>query len=167
MGESAASIRAKGINLISTDNRYVYKAESLPAGSAMINNYMLYIVEGVGLCRISAFLPWVMDDGTGANLRSYFERAHTALADKYGSSKRYDFIKKGSSWKANKDWMKSLKVEDRGLAVFWNSINGSKMPYDLEAIKLEATAISPESGLVEIGFEFKNYDLCIAESKNK
>ncbi len=57
---------------------------------------------------------------------------------KYGKRTKYDYLRSGSIWDEPKDWMMSLRQEERTLALFWSIDNGSVLAEHVSGISLQA-----------------------------
>jgi hypothetical protein len=62
--------------------------------------------------------------------------------------------------------MTRVPPQERTLTSYWTK-EKSTLPDDVESIALEAGAISPETGFVKVGYEFSNFNECVAESQAK
>lgn len=164
MGTSLAQIKSK--SPLKTEEPYQFSTPTLPDGHPDFNDYRMIITPQHGLCKLIAWTPAIRTNVYGTELLSAFERYFSVLTTKYGSAKRYDFLRSGSIWNEEKDWMMALRKKERTLVAFWTE-KEVQLPDNLSAIKIEAYANGTESGMISIGYEFKNSDECIDWIKSK
>lgn len=157
MGTSLAQIQSK--SPLKNEGQYTFSTPNLPDSHPDFDDYRLLITPKHGLCRLVAWTPAIQTSIYGTDLLSAFERYYDVLTKKYGSVKRYDFLRAGSIWNEEKDWMMALWKKERSLAAFWIG-QEVKLPDNLSSIKVQAHAFGTESGMISISYEFKNFDDC-------
>lgn len=158
MGTSLNELQA--IAKLKPEESYSYSTTSLPNGHPDFNDYRLVITPKHGLCKVSAWSQTISTSVYGTELLSTFDRYFEALTNKYGTGKRYDFLKAGSIWKESRDWMMSLVKKERSLAAFWTE-KDLQLPDNIHGIRLQAYAFTTNAGLISIGYEFKNANDCM------
>lgn len=139
---------------------FLYSTVSLPKNHPDFDNYRLLITPKHGLCKVVAWSNSVKTSVYGEEIRYKFEKIEAALSQKYGEGKKYDFLRSGSIWNEPRDWTIGLQKNERILAKFWTS-GASELPDSINTIALKAHATDTEIGLIELGYEFKNYGECI------
>jgi hypothetical protein len=139
---------------------FIYSTPSLPKGHSDFEMYQLVITPKHGLCKVIALSKDVSTSVYGEGLKDKHEKLETAVSQKYGHAKRYDFLQSGSIWNESRDWMMGLLKNERTLAAYWTD-EASELPDNIHAIALKAHALRTEIGYIELGYEFKNSDECI------
>lgn len=162
-GDSLQKLKSQGITLSPTDTRYSFKTGSLPNGSNLFDDYRLFISPKSGLCRITAWTPVIPDTPYGTNTQTKYELIFAALEKKYGSSKKYDFLKAGALWRESREWMMSLLKKDRYLTAFWDRQENSNLPPDLQSVRIEAVAPTATHSLIYVSYEYTNFEVCDKE----
>lgn len=139
---------------------YFYSTSSLPKGHSDFDDYRLLITPRHGLCKVIAWSKSITTSIYGEGLRDKFENIEYAILQKYGQGKKYDFLRVGSIWNEQRDWMMGLLKSERTLAEYWTD-EPSELPDNIHVIALKAHAAGTEAGLIELGYEFKNSNECI------
>ena len=139
---------------------FLYSTPSLPKGHSDFDDYRLLITPKHGLCKVIAWSKAIQTSVYGEGLRDKFEKIESAISQKYGQGKKYDFLRSGSIWNEQRDWMMGLRKNERRLAEFWTS-DTTELPDNIHVIALKAHAAGTETGLIELVYQFKNSDECI------
>ncbi|VTU29415.1 hypothetical protein H6CHR_03190 [Variovorax sp. PBL-H6] len=142
----------------------VYIANNLRSGHPDFDDYRFLITPVSGLCRVQAWKSNISTSAYGDGLLSEFEAIQSAITLKYGAGKKFDYLQHKSIWNEPRDFMMGLKAEERTLAVMWANPSASD---GLEAISLKALAASPNTGMILLTYEFKNFEACAQEQKAK
>ncbi len=145
---------------------FLYGTPSLPKGHSDFDDYRLLITPQHGLCKVVALSKAIPTSVFGEELKDKFEKIESAISQKYGQGKRYDFLRSGSIWSEPRDWMMGLRKNERTLAEFWTG-DTSQLPDNIHVIALKTHATSTEDGLIELGYEFKNSNDCIEWIKSQ
>ncbi|MEE9871578.1 MAG: hypothetical protein PBV86_12440 [Delftia lacustris] len=168
MGLTKAELEAAGIVFTPVASApLLYRAASAPAASGSFDDYVYYIGDEAGLCRIAAWTPVREVNQFGEQVVSAFDELQSALTEKYGKPKEYKFVQRGSIWNESRDFMMGLSKEERTHAAVWEPSQKRTLPQDVEAIALAAKAFNISSGAVKLTYEFTNVDACIKETKQK
>ena len=138
----------------------LYSTTSVPKAHPDFDDYRLVVTPAHGLCKIIAFTKVISTSVYGTELVSKFSGIESALATKYGNSKRYDHLRNGSIWNEQRDWMMGLRKKERTLTSYWTN-EGRELPDNVQAIELDAVAINTEQAMVKLVYEFKNSDQCV------
>lgn len=139
---------------------HIYSTPVLPDGHPDFNKYLLVVTPQHGLCKLIAKTHPLRTSVYGTDLLSAFDRYYAVIATKYGAAKRLDGLRPGSIWREGRDWMMGLLKKERVLSAYWFD-EDLKLPDNLAAITLEASAAGTESGEIHISYEFKNASDCI------
>lgn len=139
---------------------FLYSTSSLPKGHSKFEEYRLQITPKHGLCKVIAWSKSIPTSVYGDGLIDKFEKLESAISQKYGQGKKFDYLRSGSIWNEPRDWMIGLRKEERTLKTYWID-NRLKLPENIHVIALEAHAIDKETGLIELAYEFKNNSECI------
>ena len=163
MGESASSIKAKGVKLTPfPDGRYFYNATNLPQPAAVVPEVTLRIHPSLGLCTILADSITHDDNAYGTETRRTYEMIRAMLEPKYGApTNSYDFVKSNSVWNSDQYFMYGLRAKDRTLVSFWITRDGARLPQGIQNMQLQAVALSPSRGYVQIKYEGNNHTQCV------
>jgi hypothetical protein len=137
-----------------------YSTHSVPKSHPDFNEYRLLVTPAHGLCKIVAWSKVVSTSVYGTELVSKFSALESALTTKYGNPTQYDFLREGSIWSERRDWMMGLHKSERTLKSYWTN-EDRELPENVQAIELEAMAISIEQATVKLAYEFKNADDCV------
>ncbi len=101
----------------------------------------------------------------GNEIQKNFQNLVTALTQKYGiSDNNFDFLRYGSIWNEQKDWMMGLLKKERTLYTSWDNKN---LPDSLMSISVNTTALSTSKGWITLSYEFKNLDACFEVLKSQ
>lgn len=138
----------------------LYSTPSVPKAHPDFDDYRLVVTPTHGLCKIIAWSKVISTSVYGTELVSKFSDLESALATKYGNPNRFDYLRNGSIWNEQRDWMMGLHKKERTLKSYWTN-EDRELPDSVQAIGLEAMAISTEQAVVKLGYEFKNSDQCI------
>jgi hypothetical protein len=165
MGMTLLELKARA-SVEATNNPNVFKTTKVPSGHDAFESYLLFVTPKAGLCKISALGKTVTTNVYGERIRSEFNKLHEQLIEKYGESKKFDYLKSRSIWNESRDWMMGLQKQERVLSAVWPPVReATEVPgTDVASIMLEARALSTESGYIRLGYEFKNFDECRKES---
>ena len=162
LGDATTSIRNKGV-ILKNDGGYWYRTNKLPKGNPNFNRYDLLITPVTGLCKIVAYTENISTNSFGSELKSKFDFFATALEEKYGDSKKYDFLSSGSIWSNENDWMMGLLKKERYLVNFWTKEQGSNLPSHINILSVKAKALRNDEGYIVVVYEFSNTNECFKE----
>ncbi len=144
----------------------LYSTPSVPKTHPDFDDYRLVVTPVHGLCKIIAWSKVISTSVYGTELVSKFSDVERALTTKYGNPKRYDFLRSGSMWNEQRDWMMGLHKKERTLASYWTN-EGRELPDSIQAIELDAIAIGGGEAMVKLSYEFKNSDQCVDWIKSR
>jgi hypothetical protein len=163
MGESASSIKAKGVKLTPNPGlSFYYFATNLPQPAAAVPEVTLRIHPSLGLCTILAASMTHDDNMFGTETRRTYERLRAMLEPKYGGpTSSFDFVNSGSIWNSDQYFMIGLQKEERSLVSYWLTKEGARLPQGIQNISLEAMAISSSRGYVLLRYESNNHSRCV------
>ena len=134
-----------------------------PAPNAEFESYTVVATPATGVCKIAGIGKDHDDDAYGGNSKSAFDRIESALEQKYGIHKHYDFIRSGALWGESREWVMSIKQNERFYASFWDLDEKSNLPVGLQSIALEILTTSSSSSYVKLTYEFSNFEQCKAK----
>jgi surface antigen len=99
----------------------------------------------------------IVTASNGEDLLAKYGALEDIITSKYGASLgKVDDLNPKSQWKANDEWMMSLKSNDRTLVSIWNFADGSR-------IGVIVSADSDHEGSVGLDYQFRNYGVCQRE----
>ncbi len=165
MGLSERSVRSLVRLDTVSGQRGVFRASTLPRPFAGFEWYTLVISPREGLCKVSGVGRDVSTSVFGTEAKSAFERIEELVTEKYGTPRKFDFLRSGSIWDEPRDWMMGLLRQERVLAAYWSADVGSSLPSHIASIGLEMQALSTDKAYARLGFEFSNFAACSAELK--
>jgi hypothetical protein len=165
MGQPLAAL-SKSMQL-KKDRGFVYTTRATPRPHADFESYQLMVTPEHGLCKIGAIGKTIQTDASGETLRHKFDELEAALSRMYGRSDRIDQLDAGSVWQDDRDWMRSLRKEERSLTSFWLSSDSNKLPDRVVAVSLEAKAIDTHRGWIALNYEFANASSCLDVEKRQ
>lgn len=143
-----------------------YNLAIVPKPHPLFKEYYAVIDTKLGLVKISAWTPNIENDAYGSETRSRYNRIKQALINTYGECGEYDFLRAGSIWNQPREWMMSLKTQNRVLVAFWPFPVGAKLKNNINTIMLEAVAFSMDTAAINLGYEFQDF-LVVAGERNK
>ena len=138
-------------------NQYEIKA---PQPHNEFESYLVTSTPLTGICKITGIGKSHVSDDYGNEIKTIFLSFKTVLANKYGNSKNFDFLKSGSIWTEPREYGWSLYKKERTLTSFWDDTEGSVNLNRIQGIMLNATAISPSVTYLTLTYEFRNIDKC-------
>lgn len=124
--------------------------------------YLIQSTPETGLCGIRAVSQDIKTSKTGATLRHEFETLVQLLEVKYGKPVLYDKLSQDSQLSEPETFMLAMLKGDRHLAAVWKNSEAQRLPHDLSALFLETEALSPNSGVLRLYYEFENNEECQA-----
>lgn len=141
-----------------------YQFSKAPKPNDAFEFYMLTISPEKGLLKVAAVSKDIDTSVYGEELVRQFEEIDGALSKTYGEGETYDFLKAGSIWNKDRQWMMSLLSGERELASAWRFL----IPTDhVTVILLQARALSPERGYFFVSYEFEGFKQYIEADKGK
>lgn len=143
----------------------MYKV-SVPKPHKAFDTYILTTCPSGEIYSIQAFTKEIKTNVFGEAIKTKFNLLEKRLNKVYGKSIRFDYLREGSIWRKDKDWMRALRQGDRTLVTFWSKNEGSKLTNNIAGIELEAVATGPFNGLVTLNYHFDNAEKCIKEKQD-
>jgi hypothetical protein len=127
----------------------------VPKPHGEFESYVLIIAPRDGLLKIIAVGGTVENDSYGTEIRDRFNHIRDALTNVYGVGRDLDYLKSGSIWTDDRDFMMGLTKKERDLVTYWLGPTNSS---DITAIGLEAKGLSSSDGYLTLGYEFRGWD---------
>jgi hypothetical protein len=91
-----------------------------------------------------------------------------SLRETYGTGRRTDYLKEGSTLSGPRQWMAALQRKERVLSAFWFAgLGTSTLPPELNGIELQANATTATSGYLSVNYEFRNLAACQREAQRR
>jgi hypothetical protein len=138
--------------------------KTLPNGHPAFERYMLGIAPDTGLAKVLALGRVIPTDGFGKAIRTEFERLRAELSASYGEGETSDFVRAGPWWASPEQFTWGLVRRARVLATLWSQelhagvkLKLVRLPGEVGAMQLAASASSPTRGRVRLGYEFSNW----------
>jgi hypothetical protein len=134
---------------------------SVPDPNDEFESYAVLATPETGICKVSAIGRTHSNDEYGTQVKAKFKDLESALAEKYGRPREFDFLKSGALWDGPREWVWSVYKHERTLASYWLTSTGASLPSPVEAIQLDTRSVDPSSGAyVALSYEFSNFDAC-------
>lgn len=166
-GMSIEDIKKLGVFQPDTDP-YWYAANSINKGHDNFEKYLVLVTPAHGLCKVIGIGRDIDTNSFGDQLKSRYKELTSSLIQKYGRpSKEFDFLRRGSIWNDDHDFMMGLTKKDRTLSSFWFVSDGVNLPDNLTSISIKSGAISSSKGFLNITYEFDNVDRCLEAVKSR
>ena len=146
-----------------------YSTTTVPTPHPSFESYGLQFSAKSGLCRLTGVGKNISTGSDGSEVRSQFDDLTSAITERYGHGKKYDFYTGGGSGEPQY-WMMYLKDKDQVLGMAWEKDTGAKLPPTISSIVVRASALDMRTGIVYIMYNFSNIGDCTSEekaSKNK
>ncbi|WP_155914538.1 hypothetical protein [Asticcacaulis sp. AC460] len=132
---------------------------SVPQPNSEFESYMIVLTPQTGVCKVLAIGKTYEDDRYGTSVRSAYDKLKSALSQKYGQPKDYDFLSSGALWKDSEDFAASLDKNERTLASFWSvPLDASN---EIADIQLSAEGASLSDTYISLSYELRNFDQCV------
>jgi len=152
-----------------TKEKFTFRIK-VPNPNSEFEEYIALATPNAGICKVTGIGKNHNNDSYGNSIRQSFETLQSALSEKYGQSKSYDFLKSGSIWKDDNDFAMGLVKNERNLVSFWDSQNSSGNFGKLSGIMLKAHALGSSTTYLNLDYEFNNLSKCrenLDEVENK
>ena len=141
-----------------------YTFHKVPKPYPGFEEYLMQVTPTNGLCKVIGYGKEITTSRYGDDIKSEFNTLKDALSKKYGTPKGdYDFLRSGSIWKEDSEWMMSLYKKERYLVANWEP----KEENGIGVILLQAKASGPSTGRVTLQYGLSNYKTCEEEGENK
>jgi hypothetical protein len=141
-----------------------YSASSVPTPHPSFESYQLQFAEKSGLCALVGIGKDIPTGDSGAEVKLAFDSLTSALSERYGKGKRYDFFSGAGSGSAEY-WMMYLNQKDQTLAMTWDKSTGANLPPSISNILVQAHATDTNTGFVNLRYEFANMSDCADQEK--
>ncbi|MDO8369135.1 MAG: hypothetical protein Q7S71_00170 [Candidatus Nitrotoga sp.] len=128
------------IMTLKPDVPYIYSTPLVPKLHPDFDTYQLVVTPNQGLCKVLAYSRLIKTSAYGSELVSKFNTLNENLTLKYGSPKRYDFVKQGSIWQEPRDWLMGLRKNERTIASIWSN-EKRELPDNINLIQIKAKAL--------------------------
>lgn len=141
----------------------IYVISSVPKPHSFFDAYVVTVGQKTGLCMVKAVTKNFHTNVYGFEIKSAFKDFLQKIESKYGKYNLMDNLLPGSIWNDEKDWMTSLKKNERSLTAFWEKEYGSNLTDNIQSIMLAARAVNDNSGFITVEYYFTNNDECEKE----
>lgn len=143
----------------------VYSTADVPSPHVAFESYVLGFSKKSGLCTITGIGKDITAGSYGTEVISAFEELESALKEKYGEDKKYDYA--GGIMDDPQFWMMALSQKDRTLSAIWNKASKSNLPPSLSGIMLDARGSDIRTAYINLRYEFSNIEDCASELKEE
>jgi hypothetical protein len=138
-----------------------------PQPNPLFVRYLARVNSAGAICKIVASSRWNESDSHGTRVVSQYQQVRSALNERYGEYEEFDFVSRNSIWREPRHFAMSLSEDDRSLVSFWTTENGSILPDGMTGISLTAAALSMDTTLLYLSYEFEAMDDCKAEQERR
>lgn len=138
----------------------MYMCDTVPRPHPAFESYLIYHVDGVGICAVTAMGVDVLTSRTGFDLRSAADSLMEQVTTQYGAGKKVDGILPSSIWHEPGDWTMSIIERDRMYGMLWSANSGFIESNGIQGMAVMAKALSPTKGYVTYTIESKVHGLC-------
>lgn len=168
-GQTVEQIEAMiGVSLSVVDAASnLYSAKTSPIPNPAFEQFGLVISPVLGLCQIRALGNDITSNSFGSQLQAEFSTLKASLTGVYGKPEEYDFLRSGSIWKDDRDWMMGLYKKERYLTAGWGAAKLGPLKNHISEIGLEARAQNGSQGYVYLQYDFDNTSACSEEIEQK
>lgn len=163
LGMPMAELRHSVPSMHPVQGTQAFETATVPRPHSDFESYIILATARQGLCKVVGIGKSTMNDAYGEQLRSIFDRLVAALTEKYGEPQRLDNLRAGSIWNEPRDWMMSLRQNERTLFVLWPQQGQDSVGPGVRGVVLEARATSSNSGYVRLTYEGMNFRACQTE----
>jgi hypothetical protein len=125
-----------------------------PRPNKAFESYSLAFSPSKGLVKIFAVGKDIDTSSDGEQLKSAFNDLHGGLVKAFGAAEDFDYLKSGSIWTEDGEFMQGLRSHDRTLESFWTA----KGADGLRDVMLRATASDRTTGYLTLSYEFNGWD---------
>lgn len=143
-----------------------FKCTNAPKPHPEFEDYYLWFIDDMGLCRLVAGAKLIERDSYGQKTREKIENIKEQLKKKYGEpGDHIDFLR-GSVWDDPRDWMMGIFQNERVFGYYWFPPK-YKQVGNVNAIVLDAGAANNSDGYFTLKFEYNNLDACLKRRDDK
>ena len=151
----------------STVEKNKYICSTAPKPHNEFDAYILWHIEGIGVCALIATGKNIERDSYGVEIKRRVDDVKGQIEKKYGPpSDQFNFLNAGSIWDEPNDWMMGLYQNERRYIYYWSKNLGFKPVGTVEFILLEAIGLSRSTGSINLKFEYKSMGSCKTEESN-
>lgn len=151
-------------NITASKRPFMFDTKRVPQPHAVFGDFTLVATPEHGLCKILAFSSPIKTSAYGSEAREAFAGIEKALQQKYGVGEKFQFLPHDSIWKGDRHWMMGLLKKEREHSTFWKLPSGAD---HIQSISLKAAAISSESIMLTLNYEFENFQHCLESIRAK
>ena len=135
----------EGVSYISVDHK------------AFNEGVTVYFTEKTGVCKLTGFHKVINPDNYGETHKNAYEIFRDRVAAKYGKYEEYDYLRDGSVWNEEQNWLDGLRAKERILSAYWMAEYGSTLPDEVQIIVVEAKEL-----FIKVTYDFDNISEGIA-----
>lgn len=139
-----------------TESKFTFN--SVPSPHPLFVEYSGWQTTNTGVCRVLAISKTYENDAFGSNLRSDFERITDALNAKYGRGEKIDILRTGSIWDEPRDWVMSIRQNERTYAYSWSDPSSEDGDYSL--IQMWVVGLSGSDSVMILEYRAAFFEEC-------
>lgn len=138
-----------------------YKIQAVPVPRQDMDFVVVTATPAHGICKVTAISKDFPHDAYGTDILGEFDELKSALNQKYGPSKNFNFLKAGALWDEPREFAMALYKEERTLSSFWPlEVNSGPMADNIANISLTAKALNTDTTYWLLSYEFTNFEAC-------
>lgn len=141
-----------------------YQVEA-PTRHPLFETYIVQATPSQGVVWIKATSLVKVVDAFGNSLRADVDRVAQQLAQRYGGSRKSDFLLDGALWDSPQYWMNALEDGQRIYAYIWEQRD--RLPDDIESVYAGAAAYGGGQGAVTLEYASTRMKLAEQEIESK
>lgn len=135
---------------------------TVPEPNPEFVSYVALTDESGVICRVTGVGRDHDNDDYGTETKKIFINMKTALEERYGRNKFFDFIRYGALWNEPREWIWSIYKKERSLSAFWDADEKSNLPPSISSIVLSTKAVSANAAYITLSYEFSNISRCLS-----
>lgn len=129
--------------------------------SNLLETYRVCISQKYGVFDITAFGYEIEADEYGDKIKNEMSKYLELIKKNYGEpTGNYDFLKSGSIWKEENDWLTALRKKERFYSFSWNISRGAQLPEPIQIITIDTIFANSYSNdcCISLVYQAKYYD---------
>lgn len=148
------------LKIISDNGDGQYEVE-VPKPNREFDFYTVTLTPETGVCRVSGYGRTHSNDRFGTSSKTAFDDLRIALEKNYGRHHFADFLKEGSIWDNQSEWVMSFYQNERVYQAIWDEEEHSNLNSNLKRIYMDMNALNASDSWVYLRYEFDNHDRCM------
>lgn len=153
------------LEVVSDDGNGLYTV-TVPKPHNEFDFYTVMITPETGVCRVSGYGKTHSNDRFGTSSRRAFDNLRLLLEEIYGTHHFADFLRDGSIWDDQNEWVMSFYQNERVYQAIWDEEEQSNLKSEIKRIYMDMNALNSGDSWVYLRYEYNNHDRCTELLKN-